>query len=401
MKMKDLSEWSKQYALLALRIQRIVSERGGILLIYHGPLEWRDAVNAENLMPANQLADDADSLLRSIPFSAPRGNYLEAQFRAMGAAARQLAGDKLPLAAYVEQCLGFTPRKLPESLFEEAHSMVDDALPSAPLPLPKRLQEWRKAHTLTDRKKIPGIIERTIAEARRRTDAIIRLPEGESMDIQTTENPFMLAGGLYRGNLKSTFFYNDSLPVNLADLLYTVTHESYPGHITEAMLKEKYLVQEKGFWEQQIQFMTSPQFVITEGIGLCAEEMVFPRDEAQEWLERNVFINCAVRGAHGDISMLHRAKNILWGVWSNAAFLADEGASDSEITEYLAKWSLLEDAELATALAYAKSFSPYIFCYYYGWERVQRFIGVPGRADRIRRLLTEQLLPGDLMDCRE
>jgi hypothetical protein len=231
--------------------------------------------------------------------------------------------------------------------------------------------------------------------------AIIRLPEGESMDIQITDNPLMLAGGLYRGNLHSTFFYNDSLPVNLADLLYTVTHESYPGHITEAMLKEKYLVQEKGFWEQQIQFMASPQFVITEGIGLCAEEMIFPGDEAQEWLERNVFTNYAVRGAHGDISMLYRAKNILWGVWSNAAFLADEGASDSEITEYLAKWPLLEGTELATALAYAKSLSPYIFCYYYGCEMVRRFIDMPSRADRMRRLLTEQLLPSDLIDWNE
>ncbi|MEL7567468.1 MAG: hypothetical protein AAGU27_21685 [Dehalobacterium sp.] len=225
------------------------------------------------------------------------------------------------------------------------------------------------------------------------------LPANATTSCQQTGNPYMLAGGLYHGGLKSTVFINSNIPFNLADLLYVVSHESYPGHIAEAMLKDIHLVKEQGYIEQQIQFMLSPQFVITEGLGLLAEEIIFPGDEAQAWLTDNIFKEYNICPDGSNLAAIHHAKNVLWGAWGNAALLAAEGRSDSEIKDYLSQWALLNEQELQSAIAIVKG-GPYIFCYYYGWQLLRSWINAVDRQERIRRLLTQQLLPADIT-CKQ
>ncbi|WP_376846049.1 hypothetical protein [Camelliibacillus cellulosilyticus] len=391
-------EWLHAYALLALRLNRLASESpAGTMLIYHGPTAWSEAVASEQRVPAERLVSDAIGLMSSIPFEQPRADYLAAQLGAMKAVAMRLSGEKWPLSRYARECLGFVPEWLPESLFAEAHAELDDALPNGAGTLASRLQSWQSFYTLKQKEKLLSLMELAAVEARRRTNAILPLPEGETLGFQGMDNPHMLAGGAYRGSLQSTLFVNVSKPFNLADLLYVATHECYPGHIAESVYKDVYLVQEKGYTEQQVQFMLSPQFVIMEGLGLVAEELVFPEDEAQEWLTDHVFKPLHLQTDSSRIAAIHHAKNALWGVWANAALMVDEGGTDEEVREYLAKWALLEGQELESALAIAKG-GPYIFCYYYGWKMVRDWLQLPKRNDeRVRRILTEQLLPADML----
>lgn len=52
-------EWLHAYALLALRMNRVVNESSGQnILIFLGPDAWREAVAGERLVPAEQLAAD-------------------------------------------------------------------------------------------------------------------------------------------------------------------------------------------------------------------------------------------------------------------------------------------------------------------------------------------------------
>ncbi|WP_043638214.1 hypothetical protein [Nonomuraea candida] len=376
-------QWQRDYAMLALRIDRLIT---GTALIYRGPAQWRAAVAAEPPAAPGALAEEAERLLESAPSA-----YLRAHVRAMRAVARRLAGERLPLAEYGRRCLGLEPRRVPEEVFEQAHAELDAALPRTPGPLADRLRAWRAAHTLRDVGRLPELVGRAVAEARARTSkAIVPLPEGEVVGCALVTGVAFHGAGDYEGGLRSTIHINKEIPFNLADLLYLVTHEGHPGHIAESMLKELRLGPEQG-----VRFMVSPSFVLSEGLGLLAEELVFPGDEAQEWLNANVFPELGIRPDGSDFAAVHRARNVLWGVWGNAAFLADEGRGEAELGAYLRRWALYDDGEVAAVLGLLapSPMSPYIFGYFHGWELVRRWVTGP---DRARRLLTEQLLPADV-----
>ncbi|MCG3041401.1 hypothetical protein ACLIYM_26805 [Streptomyces fenghuangensis] len=144
--------------------------------------------------------------------------------------------------------------------------------------------------------------------------------------------------------------------------------------------------------------MLAPAFVISEGLGLHAQEIAFPGDEAQRWLTDHVLAGEGMAPDGSDFAAIHRVENLLFGVRSNAALLASEGHPDDEVTGCLSRWALLSDAETALALGSlrATGMALYIFAYFHGWRLLEDWLAVPDRNARVRRLLTEQLLPSDL-----
>ena len=87
--------------------------------------------------------------------------------------------------------------------------------------------------------------------------------------------------------------------------------------------------------------MISPQFVVSEGLGLHAQEIAFPGDEAQRWLTDEILSPLGIAPDGSDFAAIHDARNALWGAWGNAALLAAEGRPDAEIADYLTRWALL------------------------------------------------------------
>ncbi|MBF8189864.1 hypothetical protein ITP53_29895 [Nonomuraea sp. K274] len=380
-------QWQHDYAMLALRTDRLMieSSRGG-LLIYTGPPEWSTEVEAEPPAAPERLSDEAGRLLETAPSA-----YLAGQVRALRAVVRDLGGERLPLAEYARECLGLEPRRLPDEVFEAAHAELDAALPKGTGSVAERLQAWQAAHTLEPIERLPELVARAVAETRARTNAtIIELPENEVVGCRLAEGVAFHAAGAYEGDLRSTIHINKSIPFNLADLLYVVAHEGHPGHIAESMLKEIHLADRP---DQRVRFMLSPSFMLSEGLGLLAEEILFPGDEAQTWLNRHIFPDTGIRPDGSDLAAIHHAKNVLWGVWGNATFLADDGATDEELAAYLARWSLYSEAEVAMVLPQIKAVSPYFFGYFHGWDLLRSWVTGP---EDVRRLLTEQLLPADV-----
>ena len=54
------------------------------------------------------------------------------------------------------------------------------------------------------------------------------------------------------GAARSRVEWNTDIPSNALRLTEILAHEAYPGHHTEAMLKDKLLYQEKGFAEEAV-----------------------------------------------------------------------------------------------------------------------------------------------------
>lgn len=398
-------EWLHDYALLALRVHRqLTGSPTGALLIYRGPLELRAQVAHEEPSSAELLVENAEELLGDLPFSPERASYLGGHARALRAAARKLAGETLPLAEDVRECLGISAGWLPEELFEQTHARLDAALPRGAGSLAQRWQTWRAAYSIPpeDLDKLPALVARAVAETRRRTSAIVPLPEGEVVLCRLASGVHFAAAGEYEGGLRSTIHINGDLPFNLADLLFVVAHEGHPGHIAESMLKERHLVEGQGRLEQQVRFLLAPSFVISEGLGLHAQDIIFAGDEAQAWLTDHVLAEYGMNLNGCDLGDLHRAQNALYGVWANAALLAAEGRPDSELEAYLSRWALMSDSEARAALGSirAPGMALYVLAYFHGWRLVSAWLDTADREARVRRLLTEQLLPADLAESR-
>ncbi|MFI0263953.1 hypothetical protein ACH4OW_33615 [Streptomyces sp. NPDC017056] len=397
-------EWLRDYALLALRVNRqMAGSATGTVLIYRGPQEWRVQAESEDPPAAGQLADDADALLEQVSFPPGRAAYLAAHVRALRAAARRLSGQILPLPEYARECLGISAQWLPEELFEDAHDRLHTALPRGVGSLAERQHAWQAAHTLPPERlnRLPALVGRAVGETRRRTSTIVPLPTDEVVRCRLVSGAHFRAAGEYEGGVQSTLHINRDLPFNLADLLYVVAHEGHPGHIAESLLKERLLVEDQGRLDQQVRFMLGPSFVISEGLGLHAQDIVFPDDEAQAWLTDNVLAEYGMAPDGSDFAAIHRAQNILFGVWANTALLAAEGRPDTELAAYLSRWALLSDAETGAALASlrATGMALYVLSYFHGWQLLDSWLTAPDRSARVRRLLTEQLLPADLQSA--
>ncbi|MEO3925465.1 hypothetical protein ABGB07_16580 [Micromonosporaceae bacterium B7E4] len=391
--------WLRAYAVLALRVNKLLTHStGGTVLIYRGAAEWSAQVEEEEPRPPAELVEDCAHLLREMPFAETRAAHLSSQLRAMRAMLGGVDGERPPLEEYARECLGVAAGWQPASVFAVAHDQLDTALPAGGS-LAARLHRWQHAHTLPpDRSdRLPELVYRAIAETRARTDAIVPLPTDTAVDCVLDPGPHR---GHYQGGRRATLYICDSVPVNLADLLYVVAHEGFPGHIAESMLKELHLVERAGLPEHQIRFMISPSFVVSEGLGLHAQEIVFPGDEAQRWLTDNILNPLGIGPDGSDFAAIHDARNALWGAWGNAAFLAAEGRPDAEIIDYLARWALVSDAEARWALDFVRApgMDVYVLGYYHGWRLLRPWLDHPERAARVRRLLTESVLPTELDD---
>lgn len=347
-------EWLRAYAMLVLRVDRRLGEAGpGWSLDYLGLEAWREETSSEEPPPVDRLIEDADALLADVPFTPPRAAFLAAQVRAVRALVRRETGTVVALPDLVRECLGLEVTWLTESVFEEAHAQLGQALPNTTGSIAARLGAWRVAHSLpADRlQQLPELVGRAVAETRARTHAMITpLPADEQVDCEIETGVPFIAVGWHRGEHRSTIIINGDRPFNLADLLYVVAHEGHPGHIAEQVLKDIHLAQQSGYLEEHIRFLPSPPFVLSEGLGLHAQGIVFPDDQAQAWLTDNILTEHRIQPDGSDFAAIHEARNILFGAQCNAALLAAEGRSDVEVAEYLSKWALLDDYQIGPAV---------------------------------------------------
>lgn len=383
-------EWLRAYTLLVLRMDRRLAEHGrGWVVDYFGPDEWRARVDDERPPPVGRLVDDADELAADLPFDEPRRTYLAAHVRALRALAAQENGARATMPELIRECLGIEAGMVPETVFEQAHDELDRALPKTPGSLTERLRDWRAAHSLPRERldQLPDLVATAVAECRARTnERIVPLPDGERVGCELVPGVGYVGVGAHHGGLDSTILLNGDRPFNLADLLYVVAHEGHPGHIAEQVLKEIHL-SDRGHLEQDVRFAPAPPYVLSEGLALHAQALVFPGDEAQAWLTDNVLAPRGIRPDGSDFAAVHRARNALFGVRHNAVLLLDEGRADAEVTGYLGRWGLVEEPSTAGLD------NPYVSAYYLGWRLLDGRLGSP---DLARRLLTEQVLPADL-----
>ena len=98
------------------------------------------------------------------------------------------------------------------------------------------------------------------------------------------------------------------------------------------------------------------------------------------------------------IAAVSEAGEALGAVRGNAAWrLHVDGADPDTVVDEVARWALLPRARAAKAVEFLlhPTWRAYISCYVEGLPLCRRFVG--GDPTRFARLLTEQLVPADLV----
>jgi len=394
----DLPSIVEQYLLLGLRLGRHVD---GFVDAYFGPESLATTVATEPRWAPGALVVAADGLLRDLDdgvdadrVEAGRRRWLRAQTVGLRTSAAILDGAAVSYADEVESCYGVRPRVRDTDEFAEAHRRLSAVLPGHGS-VRDRLVAWRESTAIpVDR--LDGVLRSLAEDFRHRTDRRFGLPEGEHVEWELATSQPWSGFNYYEGGLRSRVAINVDLPVLATSIGHLVAHEAYPGHHTEHSRKEAGLVRARGWMEETIFCVGTPQCLVAEGLADTALSVV-AGDEADSVVASHL----RAAGLHFDAALaaeVRGATTSLEGVRGNAAWmLHSEGRSTDDVVDYLERWGLLprNRAEKSIEFLTSPTWRAYVTCYVEGHPLCRDWVA--GDPARFEVLLTEQVLPADLV----
>jgi hypothetical protein len=395
---------AQEYLSIAFGIERLFP---GYVDAYFGPPEIKESALAGDVPNAELLLDRAQILgqeIEAAPFETQRRQYLAVQVRAMIALCGQLAGETEPYRDEVRDFFDIEAARTPEALFDEAIAALDDLLPGDG-DVRDRMMVWRQGYEIEP--EIAGtLIDLIAGETRRRTAAFVELPPDEQVEFVFVQHKPWSGYNWYLGHDQSRVEINTDNPIHLNALPGLIAHEAYPGHHTEHALKERRLYRERGYAENAIQLINTPECVISEGIATLAESIIFTPEELAQWLTETVYPAAGIAGDPTRDAAIHQVQRALRAVGANAALLLhDDRASAGEVLTYLMRYGLRSEQEARHSLSFISNplWRSYIFTYHAGRDLLGQWID-QGDADqrerqsRFRTLLTEQVTPSQVRE---
>ncbi|HXH57463.1 hypothetical protein [Iamia sp.] len=387
----------ERYLRLGLALGRHLD---GLVDAYYGPPSWKDEAVAGVPVALPALVAAAARLVADIDGGAEpnlegrRRRWIRAQVVGLHTVGRSLAGEPLGYLDEVEASYGVRPSPVPTDALDAAHRRLDAVLPGSG-PVRERMIAWREGQVVPP-DRLEGLVRDLADDLRERTDRAFGLPAGEQVEWVLEANKPWSGFNYYLGDLRSRVAINVDLPVPSLVVPHLVAHEAYPGHHTEHVRKEVGLVRSRGHLEEAIFLVGTPQCLLAEGLAdLALESLVGPDPEAAmaphfaaARIPFDAEVAAEVRDALGTVQA---ARGNL------ALMLHDEGRTATDVVAWAERWLLLPTprAEKQVAFVSDPTWRAYIFCYTEGVELCRRFVA--GDPARFERLLTEQLVPADLV----
>jgi hypothetical protein len=376
---------TERYLELALRLGKHDED---LVDSFYGSEELAARVEAEEPRDPEALAYEADGLHAELDDDP----WLAAQVQALATNARKFGGEQLDYVEEGRLVYGIEPRWCDEESFEQAATLLDEALPGAG-DLHARYAAW------LERNAIPAeILEQALldaaAELRRLTRARIGLPEGEEYELELVKDKRWLGYAEYLGGLRTKISVNTDLPLPAGDLVHLTSHEIYGGHHTHRVWIETELVRGLGQTDRTLDLLYAPEAVISEGIAETGPDLLVGdgQELAAAVLGRLGFEYDAEAGAR-----VIEARELTRPVSANVAMLLHgRGGSREEAVEYATTWSLQPPERVEKLVdSQLRSRSPvYQHTYWQGRELVAGHVG--NDPQRLRELMTARVRPSEL-----
>ena len=386
----------ERYLTLGLELGRHVD---GFVDAYYGPPELARRVDAALPADPRRLVDEAGRLaidLAADPvIDAQRKRWLLGQVLACETVARRLAGERFPWTDEVERCFGTRPSLVAEERFAEAHRLLEGALPPG-ASLAERYGRWLESQAVP-RDLLLAAAEQLSEGLRRRAHELAMMPDEEDFELVLVEGEPWSAFNYYLGGFRSRVAINADTVMWSSSLTDLVTHELYPGHHTEHACKEALLARQRGYLEETIALVLTPQSLVSEGIASLAFEIALGEDAHA--VAADLLRSLDIPYDYETANAIQDADEALAGVIVNVAHqLHEKGAELAEVREYALHWSLKPPEIVDRMLAFAGDpiWRTYVSTYSDGHRLCRAFVA--GDDERFARLLVEQLTPADLLN---
>lgn len=390
------SDAPAQYVRLAFMIDRLFP---GYIDAYCGPPELRSEALSGEKPSLEVLRESASSLRQSIvednTLTPDRRAFLKEELRAMCTTIEILAGNGLSIVDEVELLYGLKAEWVDESVFEGAHSTLEEVLPG-PEPLRERVQAFR------DRSRVPvevaaSVISWVADTIRTRTRSVFGLPTHEDCEISFVADRPWRAYNWYLGKGKSRIEFNRDAPFEMWDIPIAVAHEMYLGHHTERTVKEYRLYVEEKRLEHCIALNNTPSALISEGIATNALEVIASRDEIEAMLVE-CYERAGLQKSDGEraVAFAEAYRQLERVVDNQALLLYGRHASDDEVVGYGVRYALTTHEDERLALRFLKDplSRSYTYNYTLGGDLVAAFLDrAEDRRQAFWRLLSEPLTP--------
>ena len=379
---------------------------------YYGPPEWRDSVTARQ-PSLDTLAAHADTWLAALqPVAVDsahelvqlRHRYLTRQLEAVRAYIGILRGDSLSFDEESRALYDAVAPTYPESHFRQVLDSLDAVLPGAG-PVAARLERYKRDFVIPPAR-LDTVFRAAIAEARRRTAAHVRLPDGEDFQLEYVTDKAWSGYNWYQGGGRSLIQMNTDLPIFIDRAIDLGAHEGYPGHHVYNALLEQTLVRGRGWWEYSVYPLYSPQSLIAEGSANYGIDVAFPGAERLAF-ERDVLFPLAgldtARAA--EYARVRQLTERLAFAGNEAARLYLDGViSADSAARWLTTYALYEPARAQQRVRFIDTYRSYVINYNHGRELVRQHVeGKGGTADSPQRrwqvfaeLLSSPRLPSGL-----
>jgi hypothetical protein len=254
---------------------------------------------------------------------------------------------------------------------------------------------------------LPAVVDWLVGRFRVRAAEPFGLPDGEDLRVTLVTGQPWAAYNWYDGGLRSRVDVNTDLPVNVASLVHTVAHETFPGHHLEHAWKEAELVERRGRLEASIILINTPECLVSEGLADLGRDFASPPAEDADLLVELYGLAGlpiatdpkAARDAAERTVAMSQPRRRLAESRVNAALLRHaDGGTHEEALAYLERAGRYAPHLAAKRLEFIEHplWRTYIFVYHEGEALLRQWLeAVPpeGRPARFGRLLREQLTP--------
>lgn len=403
--MNKITKFGEDFLKLALRINKHIE---GYIDFYFGPEKIRQFVENEEKKSPNQLLKDSIGLLQELEiqgFSNERKRYLEKLLTAMKTSIENLNGAKIPIKEQFRKLYDVDLHPAKESELDNLKEEYEDAYKGIGT-LEERMDRLRITRKVPE-SKVYKFFKKAVEIAEIKTKELFPflLPNNERIIIDIVKNDNSKEKvkwscyNWYLGNYISRIEVNPNYQMYWTVFLSFSSHETYPGHHTEFVLKEKRLYKELNQFEHSILILHSPKLVVSEGIANKALSILFSNQEVAE-IGLNEFCSDPEKEISiEEMELQEKAKAKIPLFWYNFAYhgLVDK-YNEKELMRYGKSFEFFSDNDLITGIQRLSNpaYTYNSFMYYIGNNILQKYGDVPSLKD-FQNLLINPILPSDLV----
>jgi hypothetical protein len=149
------------------------------------------------------------------------------------------------------------------------------------------------------------------------------------------------------GNYTSRIDINVDIDQYWTNLLFFACHEGYPGHHTDRCVKDLILFRKNGYFENCVALIYTPEFVIYEGMGEVAQDVIFDIMEIAEISFSNFCLNIDNNDDLETLIQPYEIKRGFRGFNQNFAFHKHiDGWTDKKLFSYCNEFKLLSKSNI-------------------------------------------------------